>query len=129
MAIMGHQVGQELCEALGLPKNTVGFTLRCYAGEFTKVECEYLPEDGSGLATALAEYFLVERKQPKQAAPVHFDAWMRERKESAHQAFMAESRKFVRLDSQLAWDKATAGMTDAEITHAFLMGRIGSRPQ
>ncbi len=44
MAVTGNQIGKALCDALGLPKGTIGFTLRCYSGELVTVTCEYCPD-------------------------------------------------------------------------------------
>ena len=85
--ITGNQISKELQDALGLPKDTLGFTLRCYAGEVITVECEYCP-DGS-FQTALTEYHLTPRLKAKPSpAVLDFDAWMRERTERAHDDFM-----------------------------------------
>lgn len=36
--ILGHPLGQQPCDALGLPKYTIGFTLRARAGELVTIE-------------------------------------------------------------------------------------------
>lgn len=88
------EIGGALCAALQLPRNTVEFTLRCRAGEMVTVECEYWPDNAMGAVTALAEYELVRRAGAAETESAHpaeaigFDAWMRERTEAAHQAFM-----------------------------------------
>lgn len=117
--ILGHQIGQVLCNALGLPKNTVAFTLRCRAGEVVRVECEYLPESADALGTALMEYELLPRRAawarpvPKHPAEViGFDAWMRERTEAVHAAFM-------RRTSRLLWCDWRAVATSADIAGIY----------
>lgn len=94
MAIMGQQIGKDLCDALGLPKQTIGFTLRCYSQEIVTVECEYYPE-GELITRALAQYSLVRLadEAATEAKAVDFDAWMRKRTESAHAAYMARHSK------------------------------------
>jgi hypothetical protein len=92
MALMGQEIGKQLCAALGLPKNTVGFTLRCYALELVTVECEYYPE-GKLLTSALAQFTLEPRAVPAEderhpSEVIGFDAWMRERTQAAHAAYM-----------------------------------------
>jgi hypothetical protein len=100
-AIPSYQIGKALVEALGLPSNTIGFTLRCYAGELVSVECKYLPRDG-GIVPALAQYSLVQREG--KAQPTHdvdcidFDAWMRERTDGAHQAYMERTSRRLPCD-------------------------------
>jgi hypothetical protein len=97
MAIAGHEIGRALCDALGLPKRTRAFTLRAEVGALVSVECEYYPE-GAGLVTALAEYELAQREtaaEPTQhpAGVMGFDAWMRERTETAHAELMARGAR------------------------------------
>jgi hypothetical protein len=53
----GRETVQKLLDILGLPENTVGLTLRVYAGQFVTVECEYVLDNG-GFAPALAAYDL-----------------------------------------------------------------------
>lgn len=95
--ITGQQIGKELCDALGLPKFTRGFTLRCYTGEVVTVECEYYPE--GSFQTALAQYHLVPRTEaPPAADEFTFNAWMRERTERAHREFMERTSRQLRCD-------------------------------
>jgi hypothetical protein len=95
--IASQQISKELCDALGLPKYTRGFTLRCYTGELVTVECEYYP-DGS-FQPALARYHLLARDDsPAAAAPIHFDTWMRERTERAHREFMERTSRRLMCD-------------------------------
>lgn len=100
--ILGHEIGQALCDALGLPKNTVAFTLRCRAMEVVRVECEYYPEDAAAISSALMEYELVPRRaawcEPHtDASPpfpascaetMGYDAWLKARTDAAHAEFM-----------------------------------------
>lgn len=91
MPVTGQQIGSALCDALGLPKHTRGFTLRCYTGEAVTVECEYYPDiDKGSITLAMAEYELMRKDAPAQVEPIHFEAWMRERTERAHAAYMAQ---------------------------------------
>lgn len=99
MAVAGHQIGKALCDALGLPKHTKGFTLRCYTGEILTVDCEYYPDLSASLATELAMFNLVRKPEPVQApvAPsLDFDAWMKERTERAHGYFMWRTARLPR---------------------------------
>jgi hypothetical protein len=89
--IAGCQISKELCDALGLPKHTRGFTLRCYGDELVTVECEYYP-DGS-FQTALAQYHLVPRTEAPTAGRFDFEAWMRERTERAHREHMQRTSR------------------------------------
>jgi hypothetical protein len=104
MVILGHQIGKAVIDALGLPMHTRSFTLRCAVGEPVTVECEYFPgiEVGS-LEKAFAKYELVARIAPKAAMSVNFDAWLSERKESAHAAFMASHQVLACMDKRLFW--------------------------
>jgi hypothetical protein len=95
MAITAHEIGKDLIAALGLPKFTRAFTLHVRANEFVRVECEYCPDDGKAITTALMEYDLVPRIRRMPAAPaaapaesVHFDTWYRHRINVAHAKFM-----------------------------------------
>ena len=56
-----HDLGPKLCKALGLPKGTRSFELRCAVGEPVIVKCEYMPEkqEGPEIETLFAEYQLV----------------------------------------------------------------------
>lgn len=68
MAIMNpnaQELGQKLCDALGLPKNVRWFELRVAVDEAVTVKCEYFPESDGGelLESVLAEY-KVEQKKP-----------------------------------------------------------------
>lgn len=102
MPIMGRQIGQAMCDALGLPKNTASFTLRVRHDEIVSVECQYYPDNGPDLVAALAEYELARR--PSAAATVHqaeamgFDTWMHQRTEAAHDAYMARTRSMIWID-------------------------------
>lgn len=84
--MMGHQISKDLCDALGLPRLTRGFTLRCYSGEPVTVECEYYP--AGGFQTALAQYQLVPCTETPTAGRFDFETWMRERTERAHREHM-----------------------------------------
>jgi hypothetical protein len=99
--MLGHQIGPQLVEALGLPKNTSGFTLRCYANEVVSVTCEYWPE-GHGLAKALARYNLlpVGGDLPTTKG-FSFDTWMRDRTERAHREFMERTSRILPCDLKL----------------------------
>lgn len=128
MVLFGHQIGKKLIEGLGLPKNTVSFELRCAANEVVSVRCEYLVEGEEAFDTLINDYQLVAVGGTIRAKPFNFDAWMAGRKEAAHKALMARNLKIERLDRQLAWEQKTRGMTDAQISHEYMMGRIGAMP-
>lgn len=92
-----HTLGPQLIALLGLPKHCVSFELRCAVGEIVTVKCEYHPEEAKGFDLVLAEYELVPRKtraavEPHPAEVIGFDAWMRARTDSAHQAMMNVAR-------------------------------------
>jgi len=57
---------QQLVKALGLPRSTRSFELRCAVDEAVTVKCEYFPErdDATGFdpVPALAEYRLVRQQ-------------------------------------------------------------------
>jgi hypothetical protein len=40
----GHEIGQALCEALGLPKHTRSFDSRCAVDKALTVRSEYFPQ-------------------------------------------------------------------------------------
>jgi hypothetical protein len=88
--ITGQQISKELCAALGLPKYTRGFTLRCYTDEIVTVECEYYP-DGS-FQTELARYRLTP-SEGSAAARFDFDGWMRDRVGRAHREYMERTSR------------------------------------
>lgn len=94
MPIMAHEIGNALCDALGLPKYTKSFVLRVEANQVVTVECEYYPALDHRFESALAEFELVRRPE-QQAEParaaVHFDDWYRERMEIRHRNFMLAS--------------------------------------
>ncbi|MFC3457239.1 hypothetical protein [Massilia haematophila] len=100
--ILGHEIGQALCDALGLPKRTVAFTLRCRAMEAVRVKCEYYPEDAGAIRSALMEYELVPHRAawgepPTESSPgglapcvetMGYDAWLKARTDAAHAEYM-----------------------------------------
>ena len=88
--MLGQQISKELGDALGLPPMTRGFTLRCFTGEVVTVECEYYPT--GAFQTALAKYNLTPAVE---AGPVgfDFDAWIRDRTEHAHRAYMERTTR------------------------------------
>jgi hypothetical protein len=94
--ITAQSIGPDLIHALGLPKRTVGFTLRCYVGEMVKVECEYYPEDGQGLVKALSSYEVYRRAVPSSPPLPHFDTWMRTRIDATHRDYMARTSALPR---------------------------------
>jgi len=100
MALLGHEIGEELCKALGLPKYTRSFTLRCDVNEPVTVECEYYPE--GSLETALAEFELVRKEARADPPKVDFDSWYRERQDRAHREFMARDAKLRDADYAIA---------------------------
>lgn len=93
--MMGQDIGRQLCEALGLPKNTISFALRARVGQVVTVECEYAPE-GNSFATELAEFFLLPRPRVEtppadSAEALGYDNWLQQRNERAHRELMAHS--------------------------------------
>ncbi|MBD8531556.1 MULTISPECIES: hypothetical protein [unclassified Massilia] len=99
MAITANEIGKDLIEALGLPKLTKSFTLHARTGEFVRVQCEYYPQDGKAITTALMVYDLVPRFRPAPAPrAIHFDAWMGQRTAAAHAEFMERTSRQLRCD-------------------------------
>lgn len=104
--ILGQHLGKELCDALGLPKYTIGFTLRARVGEPVTVECEYVPEDrveARDFTAALARYNLVPandraRKVYHPAEVMGYDAWLHDRTETEHRKYMARTSVLLRCD-------------------------------
>jgi hypothetical protein len=109
MAIMtphAQQLGQKLCEALGLPKNVLWFELRVAYDEAVTVKCEYHPErdDGKPLEAVLAEYEFEVAKRVESAAepaPFNFDAWLKAKNAAAHAALLESHRALSRMDERL----------------------------
>jgi hypothetical protein len=96
--VLGQQIGQALCDVLGLPKGTRSFELRCAVDEAVTVSCEYYPSiDVYPLKTALAVYELSLRTGPREEPAINFDAWMNERKSAAHAAMMARHARLARM--------------------------------
>jgi hypothetical protein len=100
-------LGPELMKLLGIPPQCSSFELRCAADEIVSVKCEFYPLGDAGTAAAigkvLADYELVRRPvadaHPKHPAEViGFDAWMRQRTDAVHGAYMARTRGMVRID-------------------------------
>lgn len=103
MAIAAHEIGKDLIAALGLPRMTRAFTLHVRASEFFRVECEYYPEDGKAITTALMAYDLVPRLRPEPVTaptdePVDFDAWYRHRINVAHAKYMERTSYHLPCD-------------------------------
>jgi hypothetical protein len=87
--ILGHQIGQQLCDALGLPKNTVGFTLRCHANEMVSVAastgrktsapgCETAPSARTASSWSARRGYLgvtVAKRQPKTSRATWARHW------------------------------------------------------
>lgn len=96
--VTGQNIGKILTEALGLPKYTRSFVLRCEVDQVVTVECEYYPAiDPDSLELALAEFDLVRRDPPAPQA-FDFDAWLKDRDEKAHADMMARHRYLARID-------------------------------
>jgi len=93
-----HELGPVHIKALGIPPNCTSFELRCAVGEIVAVRCEFAPTGNPDeIGAALVEYEL--HAKPSQSQPekhpadvMGFDAWMRERTEAAHAAFMRQIR-------------------------------------
>lgn len=62
--ISGHTLGDKLKDMMGLPKNTMGFELRCYVNEIVTVKCKYFPEidNVEQFASVIKEFYLVEKE-------------------------------------------------------------------
>lgn len=91
MPIFGHNISQEMLDAVGLPKHVVAFNLHVRAGAIATVDCEYYPADQPALERAFASYTLEPRPAAAPAHPtdlIGFDAWMRQRTDRAHAQFM-----------------------------------------
>jgi len=90
--LMGQELGSQLVPLLGLPTHTLWFELRCAAGEFVTVKCEYAPNIEESFDTVLAEYVLVPRETALADDSItggrHFDDWMRGRTNAAHAEYM-----------------------------------------
>lgn len=100
--ILSNKIGPALIEALGLPKQTIAFTLRARAGHFVSVECEYAPESDR-FVTELANYRVVRIDTPSTSVPhqaevMGYDAWLSERTARAHAAFMERTSKHLACD-------------------------------
>ncbi len=97
MAIIGQQISPELTRALGLPRNTVSFTLRAAVDEVVSVQCEYYPDAlPRDVVLALAEYTLVPKVAPVELVVdtpelFDFDVWLAARNQAAHMDMMARS--------------------------------------
>ena len=101
MAILGQDIGPSLIKALGLPKQTVWFELRCAVNEIVTVKCEYWPEgDPFAISAVLAEYELVQRENVPVDA-IGFDAWLRARTNAAHDTMMQRHSGLSRMDARL----------------------------
>lgn len=96
--LVGRQIGKELRDVLGLPKNTISFTLRAYPNEVVTVTCEYAPDDPS-IGRLLGRFDLVPRDPVQDATqPLHYDTWLRERNERAHAEFMKRTSRRLLCD-------------------------------
>lgn len=96
--IHGQQIGKALIDALGLPKNTKGFTLRVYANEIVTVACEYAPTDPS-IVQLLGQFEVVHRgPSPDVGQPVHYDTWLRGRIERARAEYMSRTAQHLPCD-------------------------------
>lgn len=63
MAVIGQELGKQLCDAFGLDSTKVlGLTLRVYPNEIATLVCEYAPDAGE-VTSVLTQYALVESRQ------------------------------------------------------------------
>lgn len=86
-----NTLGPHLIALLGLPLHVKWLELRCAVDELVTVKCEYYPEIGASFDTVVTEYEVVRRNRPDEASTTggqHFDAWMRDRTNAAHAAYM-----------------------------------------
>src|SRR5579872_1379744 len=120
MPISSHDIGPSLIKALGLPKRTVSFELRCAVDEFVTVQCKYHPDlDGDCLELLLSNYALyavggtVSVQPPRlmgdaittgimPADAIGFDAWLLARNNAAHDAMVQRHSRLARMDARLA---------------------------
>lgn len=94
--ITPNQIYPALQALLGLPDHCVSFELRVAAGQYgVTVTCEhYVALDAPSLKqleSVFSDFELVRRAKPDVGDSfqvVDFDAWMRDRTESAHAEFM-----------------------------------------
>lgn len=90
--LLGHHVGRELIEILGLPEKTVSFEIRFAYNEVVAVRCEFYPDvqDSDDLVSVFRSYRL-ESGGPKPKFQLSaqagcsdgvrddFNAWLLER--------------------------------------------------
>jgi len=114
--VTAAQIYPALKALLGLPDLCTKFELRVSCDDVVTVACEhYVSLDAAGIADltrVFGEYELVRRDQtvpPQQAEVVDFDAWMLERTERAHAAYMA-SHAAGGIDYSKRRKFATGGM-------------------
>lgn len=100
MAIMGQQIGQKLIDALGLPKNTVSFELRCAVNEAVTVRCEYFPEGEEAIDTLINDYQLIAVGGTIRPKKPSFDEWLRAKNEAAHKAMIQRHADLSRMDAR-----------------------------
>lgn len=75
MAITGNQIGKELCDALGLPKGTIGFTLHVHTGDIVTIDCKYQPDlKVQDVAAALTQFELSRKPDVNAEALARLDA-------------------------------------------------------
>jgi hypothetical protein len=101
-----QELGQKLCDALGLPKRVVWFELRVACDELVTVKCEYYPErnDRMPLEAVFAQFeFEVVRREPVEVEqePFNFDAWLNAKNNAAHAALMDSHRELSGMDARL----------------------------
>ncbi|PUA17280.1 hypothetical protein C7W93_15220 [Glaciimonas sp. PCH181] len=101
MPILGCEIGPDLINALGLPRHTRSFELRCAVDEIVTVKCEYYLEgDARTIIAALVEYELVQRKGLPIDA-IGFDAWMHAHANAAHDAMVRRHSELSQMDARL----------------------------
>lgn len=105
--LTAQTLGPELVKLLGIPPHCLSFELRCAVGEIVSVKCEFHPRGDAGMAatigTVLADYELVRRPSadtpPEHpSALIGFDAWMHQRTEAEHDAYMVRTSRMIASD-------------------------------
>lgn len=87
--VTSHAFVKAIGTAFGLPKNMVSFQMRVVAGEAVSIVAEYYPSlDLLDVSKVFENFALVPLDRPL-TKKLDFDAWLNDRKEAAHKAYMA----------------------------------------
>lgn len=100
-----QQIYLALKELLGPPEMCASFELRVRQGDLVTVACEHYLSDNKGgiaqLGRVLSEFELVPRAGAthlQKDEAINFDAWMRQRTDAAHDAYMARTSRMLDSD-------------------------------